>query len=45
MTVARLSGRVAGGSTGPWCSFLGRRDWLCWSGGLGEGLDVLPGGD
>ena len=45
MTGARLSGRVAGGSTGPrfppWSS-----EWLCcWSGGLGQGADAVPGGD
>jgi hypothetical protein len=44
MTVARLSGRVSGGSTRPWVSFLARRPVSCWSGGVRDGLDVLPGG-
>ena len=34
MLMARLSGRVAGGSTAPEGSFLGRRDGLRWSGGM-----------
>ena len=37
MTVARLSGRVAGGSTGPWVSFLARRDGFC-AGQVGCGM-------
>jgi hypothetical protein len=41
----RLLGRVAGGSTGPGVSFLDSRDGLRWSGGVREGLDVLPGGN
>src|SRR5258707_1712695 len=38
-------GPGAGGSTGPWVvSFPGRRDRACWSGCLGQGGDLLPGG-
>ena len=44
MTLARLAGRVAGGSTGPVCSFLGRGTVWCWSGGLRQGGDPVPGG-
>ena len=41
MTVARLAGRVAGGSTGPGVSFLLGGMGLCWSGGVRDGLEVL----
>src|SRR5580692_10688094 len=45
MTVARLSGRVAGGSTAPGVSFLLGGTGLRCSGGVRDGLDALPGGD
>jgi hypothetical protein len=44
MTEARLAGRAAEGSTGPGFSFLDRWDGWCWSGGLRERVDALPGG-
>src|SRR6266516_6898665 len=46
VTVARLPGRVAGGSTGPGVSFRDHWDRAAgWSGRVGEGGDVVPGGD
>src|ERR1022692_5220535 len=46
MTVARLAGRVAGGSTGPWVLLPGSLGRLRWSGSLRERVDTLPrGGD
>src|SRR5258706_14331432 len=44
MSVARLAGRVAGGSTGPVVSFLPCGWYSCWSAGLGQGGDPCPGG-
>jgi hypothetical protein len=43
--MARLSGWVAGGSTGTGMLLSGRRDGLRWSGGAREGLDTVPLGD
>ena len=44
MTVARLSGRVAGGATGPGVPSLLAGTGSCWSGWVWDGLDALPGG-
>ena len=44
MTVARLSGRAAGGSTGPGFAFLLAETCLAWSEGVRDGVDALPGG-
>src|ERR1700693_6025575 len=44
MTVARLSGRLAGGSTGPGVPSLLARTVSSWSDGVRDDLDALPGG-
>jgi hypothetical protein len=45
MTVARLAGRVTGGSTGPGAPSLVAGMVCCWSRGLRQSADVVPGGD
>ena len=44
MTVARLSGRLAGGSTGPGGPFLVAGLCFGWSDGMRHRVDALPGG-
>src|SRR5689334_5363669 len=44
MTVARLAGRAAGGSTGQGFPFVIAGTVCCWSGGLWQGADPVPGG-
>jgi hypothetical protein len=45
MTAARLSGRAAGGSTGPGVPFLLAWTGFGWSDGMLYRVDALPGGD
>jgi len=45
VTVARLPGRVAGGSTGLVVAPASGPARTYWSGSVGEGADLLPGGD
>src|SRR5690242_10885430 len=45
MTLTWMSGRVAGGSTGPGVPSSLAGTCSCWSGGVRDGLDALPGGD
>src|SRR6266581_2123480 len=45
MTVARLSGRVAGAPRAPWVSFLAWRDVFALVRWVLDRLDALPGGD